>query len=65
MRKLASIQRIRALAPIEGADAIEKAAVLGWQLPRSCAIVSRIIIYRFFHQLPHFQATVSPAGPTM
>lgn len=32
MRKLASIQRIRALAPIEGADAIERATVLGWQL---------------------------------
>lgn len=32
MRKLASIQKIRSLAPIEGADAIETAAVLGWQL---------------------------------
>ena len=32
MRKLASIQRIRALEPIESADAIEKATVLGWQL---------------------------------
>lgn len=32
MRTLASIQRIKALAPIEGADAIEKATVLGWQL---------------------------------
>ena len=32
MRKLASIQKIRALEPIEGADAIEKATVLGWQL---------------------------------
>ncbi len=32
MRKLASIQRIRALEPIENADAIEKATVLGWQL---------------------------------
>ena len=32
MRKLASIQTIRALTPIEGADAIETAAVLGWQL---------------------------------
>jgi RNA ligase (TIGR02306 family) len=32
MRKLASIQKIRALAPIEGADAIETATVLGWQL---------------------------------
>ncbi|WP_118974014.1 RNA ligase (ATP) [Taibaiella koreensis] len=32
MRKLASIQRIRSLAPIPGADAIEKATVLGWQL---------------------------------
>jgi RNA ligase (TIGR02306 family) len=32
MRKLASIQRVRALEPIEGADAIEKATVLGWQL---------------------------------
>lgn len=32
MRKLASIQKILALEPIEGADAIEKATVLGWQL---------------------------------
>jgi len=32
MRKLASIQKIWALEPIEGADAIEKAHVLGWQL---------------------------------
>ncbi|MDO9254048.1 MAG: RNA ligase (ATP) [Bacteroidales bacterium] len=32
MRKLASIQKIKALETIEGADAIEKASVLGWQL---------------------------------
>ena len=32
MRKLASIQRIKQLESIEGADAIEKAHVLGWQL---------------------------------
>jgi len=32
MRKLASIQRIRSLEPIEGADSIEMARVLGWQL---------------------------------
>lgn len=32
MRKLASIQRIKNIEPIEGADAIEKATVLGWQL---------------------------------
>lgn len=32
MRKLASIQRIKSLEPIEGADSIEKATVLGWQL---------------------------------
>ncbi len=32
MRKLASIQKIIALKPIIGADAIEKATVLGWQL---------------------------------
>ncbi|SEW46839.1 RNA ligase, DRB0094 family [Chitinophaga sp. YR573] len=32
MRKLASIQRIKHLESIEGADAIEKAQVLGWQL---------------------------------
>ena len=32
MRKLASIQRIKAIAPIEGADAIEKIEVLGWEL---------------------------------
>jgi len=32
MRKLASIQKIKSLEPIDGADAIEKASVLGWQL---------------------------------
>ncbi len=32
MRKLASIQKILSLQPIEGADAIEKATVLGWHL---------------------------------
>ncbi len=32
MRKLASIQKVSALEPIENADAIEKATVLGWQL---------------------------------
>lgn len=32
MRNLASIQMIRSLEAIEGADAIEKATVLGWQL---------------------------------
>jgi RNA ligase (TIGR02306 family) len=32
MRKLASIQKIKALDPIDGADAIERATVLGWQL---------------------------------
>ncbi|GAB4324106.1 MAG: RNA ligase (ATP) [Promethearchaeota archaeon] len=31
-RKLASIQRVRALEPIEGADRIEVARVLGWSL---------------------------------
>lgn len=31
-RKLASIQRIVSLEPIPGADAIEKATVLGWEL---------------------------------
>lgn len=30
-RKLASIQRIKALDPIAGADAIERATVLGWE----------------------------------
>lgn len=32
MRKLASIQRIKELRPIEGADRIEIAKVLGWQV---------------------------------
>lgn len=32
MRQLASIQRIKALEAIAGADAIERATVLGWQL---------------------------------
>jgi RNA ligase (TIGR02306 family) len=32
MRKLASIQRIKSLEPIAGADSIEMAIVLGWQL---------------------------------
>uniref|UniRef100_A0A6M3LL44 Hint domain-containing protein n=1 Tax=viral metagenome TaxID=1070528 RepID=A0A6M3LL44_9ZZZZ len=31
MRKLATIQRIEKLEPIEGADRIEKATVLGWE----------------------------------
>ena len=31
-RKLASIQRIESISPIEGADSIEKAAVLGWEV---------------------------------
>lgn len=31
-RKLASIQKIVALSPIDKADAIEKATVLGWEL---------------------------------
>jgi len=31
-RKLASIQRIKALDPIPAADAIERATILGWQL---------------------------------
>ncbi len=32
MRKLASIQKVIAIDPIEGADAIVRATVLGWQL---------------------------------
>lgn len=32
MRKLATIQKIKSLEPIENADSIEKATVLGWQL---------------------------------
>ncbi|MFN4145712.1 MAG: RNA ligase (ATP) [Runella sp.] len=32
MRKLASVQKIKALEPIAEADAIEKAQVLGWEL---------------------------------
>lgn len=32
MRNLASIQKIWSLQPIEGADSIERATVLGWQL---------------------------------
>lgn len=32
MRKLASIQKIKALDPIVGADTIDRATVLGWQL---------------------------------
>lgn len=31
-RKLASIEKIKSLEPIEGADRIEKATVLGWEL---------------------------------
>ena len=31
MRKLASIQRVWKIEPIEGADRIELAHVLGWQ----------------------------------
>jgi len=31
-RKLASIQKVEKIEPIEGADRIEKATVLGWNL---------------------------------
>ena len=31
MRKLASIEKVRKVEPIEGADRIELAHVLGWQ----------------------------------
>jgi len=31
MRNLASVQRIKSLSPIEGADKIEKAEILGWE----------------------------------
>lgn len=32
MRKLASIQRVKSITPIVGADAIEKLEILGWEL---------------------------------
>lgn len=32
MRQIASVQRIKAISPIEGADAIERIEVLGWEL---------------------------------
>ena len=32
MRKLARIERVKSIGPIEGADRIEKATVLGWQM---------------------------------
>ena len=32
MRQLATIQKIRKLEPIAGADAIMKASVLGWEV---------------------------------
>jgi hypothetical protein len=32
MRQLASVQKIKSISPIEGADAIEKLEVLGWEL---------------------------------
>jgi hypothetical protein len=32
MRQLASVQKIKAITPIEGADAIERIEVLGWEL---------------------------------
>lgn len=32
MRKLASIQKIKSIEPIDGADKIEKATVLGWEV---------------------------------
>ncbi|HAQ20631.1 MAG TPA: RNA ligase (ATP) [Prolixibacteraceae bacterium] len=47
MRKLASIQIIKALEPIEGADAIEKATVLGWQLvvKKNDFMVGDMVVY--------------------
>ena len=40
MRKLASIQRIWKMDPIEGADRIELANVLGWQ----CVVNNRYLV---------------------
>lgn len=44
MRKLASIQRVWKIEPIEGADRIELSHVLGWQFaptePVFCPLIS-------------------------
>jgi RNA ligase (TIGR02306 family) len=47
MRQLASIQKIKNIEPIEGADSIEKATVLGWQLvvKKSEFSVGDLVVY--------------------
>lgn len=47
MRKLASIQRITDIAPIEGADKIEVASILGWKvvIPKGQYQVGDLVVY--------------------
>ena len=47
MRKLASIQRIKEITPIEGADRIELATVLGWQVvvPKGQYKPNQLVVY--------------------
>ena len=47
MRKLASIQRITAITPIDGADKIERATILGWTcvVKKNEFAVGQLVIY--------------------
>lgn len=48
MRKLASIQKIQSICPIDGADKIEKATVLGWEViiqKNSCFHEGDLIVF--------------------
>lgn len=47
MRKLASIQRITDIAPIEGADKIEVASILGWKvvIPKGQYNIGDLVVY--------------------
>jgi RNA ligase (TIGR02306 family) len=59
-RALASIQRVKALEPIEGADFIEKATILGWQVcMRKGGKVGDLVVYfeidSILPDLPEFE----------
>jgi RNA ligase (TIGR02306 family) len=61
MRKLASIQKIEDIQPIEGADAIEKIKVLGWWVVAQKAIGYKVGDLVVYHEIDTFLPDGIPA----
>jgi RNA ligase (TIGR02306 family) len=61
MRKLASIQKIEDIQPIEGADSIEKIKVLGWWVVAQKAIGYKVGDLVVYHEIDTFLPDGIPA----